>query len=84
MVWGYNHKLPLLSLRNGNFRNSAIAFKGLEGEGHRKIHNVVHGGDMKCGPDSGSAVVWKFTPFSDFVVLSGKGSGKSVSEQNEV
>lgn len=44
----------------------------------------VNGGDMKRGPDSDSAVVWKFTPFSDFVLLSGKRTGKSVSEQNEV
>lgn len=39
---------------------------------------------MKCGPDSGSVVVWKFTPFTDFVLLSGNVTRKSVSEQNEV
>lgn len=35
--------------------------QGLEGEDSRQSHSVVNGGNMKCDPDNGSVVLWKFT-----------------------
>lgn len=60
MVWSYDHKL---FLKNGNIRNGSITCKGLEGEDSRQSHNVIKGGDLKCDPDNGYVVLWKFTSF---------------------
>lgn len=57
--------------------------KGLE-EGSRQLHSVINGGDMRCDPDNSCVVLWKFTSFTDLVLLSMKVALKSVSELNHV
>lgn len=80
-MWSCIHKLPL---RNGSVRNGPSTGEGLEGEGSRQIHSVINGGDTKSDPDNRYVVLWKFTSFTDLVLLYTKATLKAMSKQNDV
>lgn len=51
---------------------------------HRQVHSVISDGDTKRDPDHSCVVLWKFTSFTDLVLLYMKVTLKGMSKENDV